>query len=114
MNSLTEIIIRGRQEGKTRKLIELSAVEGGYIVVHSRDEAGRVARLADEMELKIPFPITYHEFIHKQYNANGVKQVYIDNVEILLQQMSKVFVRAITMSNNDPDGPRMESRNGKN
>lgn len=68
-----KIIYGGRQTGKTKKLIELAAEaeargECSYIVCHSHNEAYRIAKVAEEMEKFIRFPIIYDELLAKQYS----------------------------------------------
>lgn len=67
------------------------------MVVHSHDEAYRVAREAETMGLSIPFPLNYSEFLNKRYYGAGVKQLFIDNADYLLQHMAIVPVAAVVL-----------------
>lgn len=72
---------------------------GGYIVCHNRQEAQRIAKHARDLGLKIPLPLTYEEFIKGAYYGKGVKNVYIDNVEMLIRSMCRdVIPLAATMT----------------
>jgi len=93
-----EIIYKPRQLGKTTEIIKLSAKNGGYIVCMSHSEAERVFQQARTMKLNIPFPITFHEFITGEYYGKGIKSFLIDNAEILLQQISRVPIEAISFT----------------
>lgn len=94
-----QIILGRRGSGKTTKLIKLSAETQSYIVCRSQDEAARISSIATEMKLNIPFPLTYSEFIQKQFYARGIKGFLIDNAEALLQSMAgSVPVNGITMT----------------
>ena len=100
---MTKIIYGGRGSGKTTKLIELSAKRGGYIICINKQAASRVFAQAAELGLKIPFPMTFIEFLNKEYYAPGIREVYIDNVEQFLQFVCRdVDLVAITFT---PFGP---------
>lgn len=91
-------IILDRGKGKTTELIKMSAETGDYIVVGSLDECSFVSDMARKLGYNIPFPISYQEFVNKQYHAKGIKGFLIDNVERLVQYMSNVPVNAITLN----------------
>ena len=93
-----KIIFRPRQSGKTQELIKESSKEWSYIVCHSREEAKRISRIAMEMSLNIPFPITFDEFLGHKYHSKGIKSFLIDNVEWILEQLTDIPIRTITMS----------------
>ena len=50
------------------------------------------------MGLKIPLPITYIEFVNKEYHSKGISGFLIDNLERLFEYMSDVPVHAVTMT----------------
>jgi len=41
------------------------------------------------MELNIPLPITYEEFVRKRYNPGGIRALMIDNVDRLLEYIAR-------------------------
>ena len=86
--------------GKTTKLIKQCSKYGGYIVCHSIREASRIHEEALQLDLDINLPITYEEFLKGRYGA-GCKQFYIDNVDILLQQISKLPIKGISINTGD-------------
>lgn len=97
-----EVITGGRRTGRTQKLIRLAAEaeargEVSYIVCHSHQEATRIFRLADELGLKIGFPLSYEEFLTRKYSGMNIANLYIDNVEYLLQLLSHVQIAAVTI-----------------
>lgn len=92
-----EKIIMQRGYGKTTQLIKKSAKSGNYIVCHSLDEAIRIQSEAKKMGLDIPLPIAYEEFIEKRYHGKNISGFLIDNIEMFLQHLSDVPIRAITM-----------------
>lgn len=96
-----KVIVGGRQTGKTIDLIKRSAECNGYIVCHSLEECSRIFAIARELDLLINFPICYAEFINHHYYSKGIKFFLIDNVNLLLQRMSKVPIDTITVNIND-------------
>jgi len=105
-----KIIYKSRGSGKTTDLIKLSAENGGYIVCHTKKEATRISRTAEKMNLSIPFPMTYMEFIENRYYAPNVKTVYIDNVDLFFESISKVEIGAITLTKEAPEMNKMNVR----
>ena len=62
----------------------------GYMVCANRQEADRVFNLARKMDIIIPLPITYSEFIENRYHGVGVKKLHIDDADMLLRQMGSL------------------------
>ena len=97
-----EIIIQKRQHGKTKRLIEESAKSGGYIVCRDKHECARISMVARDLGLKIPFPISFDEFTRKEYYGRGIKGGFlIDQADDLLQSMSVVPIKAISLTDNN-------------
>ncbi|MBT9166751.1 MAG: hypothetical protein DDT19_00075 [Syntrophomonadaceae bacterium] len=95
-----KIIYRPRGKGKTTELIKLAS-EGRYklIICPSRDESQRIFRLAQELKMKIPFPITYREFLAGQYAlGRNIEELLIDNVELFLQYLTPIKIGAISIT----------------
>lgn len=94
-----KVIYSARGTGKTTELINLASQDGGSLICHSYNEAVRIAKVAKEMGKSIPFPLTYEEYLKKNFYAIGIRAFYIDNVELLLAEISRgVPVKAITIS----------------
>lgn len=91
-----EMIFGEKGSGKTKRLIEMSAETGGYIVC---PECGidYIVILAESMGLKIPYPISYSVFFNGGYRGKGVKLIYIDNVDSFLNFISKAPIGAVSM-----------------
>lgn len=100
-----KVIYKGRQQGKTTEIIKECAANKKYslIVCMSRRECERVFGMAKEMELTIPYPITYEEFLNHRYAGQNIDAFYIDNIDILLQSLSR-GVPINTVSITDPGG----------
>lgn len=93
-----KVIVRGRQAGKTTKLIKECYKHGGYIVCHSHGEAQRIFKVAREMGCEVPLPISYDEFLRREYYGPGVKKLHIDNVDMLLAHIAKSTIYTVTIT----------------
>jgi len=96
-----KIIIKPRGMGKTTELIKQSSKEWKYIVCHSHKEATRIQEQARRINVEIPLPITYQEFLEKQYYGKGIKGFIIDNADMLLQSLSPVKIDIITLTDGE-------------
>ncbi|WCH46401.1 hypothetical protein [Lysinibacillus sp. OF-1] len=80
------VIIGGKRLcGKTTDLIKRSNKEWLYIVVANNQHADNIVRLAREMEIDIPYPITFDELPLSP--RSKIKGVLIDEIEIVLEQL---------------------------
>jgi hypothetical protein len=93
-----EKIIMKRWHGKTTQLIKESASSGDYIVCHNQNEAKVIADKAKKLELDIPFPITYLDFIEKRYSGKNISGFLIDNADLFLQKLTNVPINGITIT----------------
>lgn len=96
-----EIITKPKGGGKTTDLIKMAYERGGYIVCRNCAEVDRIHSEAHKLGFYILFPLTYKEFIDNAYHGSNIKEFYIDNAEDLLQQLTAVNIKAITL--NVPD-----------
>lgn len=93
-----KIIIKPRRMGKTTELIKQSNKEWKYIVCHSQQEALRIQEQAQRIDIEIPLPITYQEFLKKQYYGRVIRGFLIDNADMLLQHISPVNIDTIILT----------------
>lgn len=95
-----EVIVKGRQKGKTTELIKKSAETGYYILTENRNRAVSIADLAQEMGYKIPFPTTVFEYQRSHgFRGSYIKNIYIDDADAILKSMfSRVIIEAVTMT----------------
>jgi len=93
-----QVIVGGRQIGKTTELIKMAHENGGYIICRSKMMCGEIADMARKMEMRIAFPLTYEEFLNKRYYGKGISKFYIDDADALLQSMTAVPIEAVTMT----------------
>jgi len=89
---VTEIIIRGRQGGKTTEMIRRAAETGGYIVCTDQRRARQIAGKAREMGLSIRFPMTAAEWSRHSYYPPGIRGLLFDDLDRIIQGMSSVPV----------------------
>ena len=96
-----KIIYRPRQTGKTYELIKQADNYNGYIVTMNRRSCENILGLAEKHNFKINFPLTLDEFLRGEFYPQGVKKVYFDNVDLILQNLAmrkNVLVEAITLT----------------
>jgi hypothetical protein len=62
-----KIYLRPRQGGKTHELIKLAAAEELVIVCPGHEMARYVSEEARDMGLKIPDPVTWHDFASSRW-----------------------------------------------
>jgi hypothetical protein len=95
---VTDIIILPDGGGKTTELIKRSAESFAYIVVATRKDATRVFHQAKDMGLDIPFPLTFAEFLNREYYRPGIRGVLIDDLDLLVGFMTtgRLPVLAVT------------------
>lgn len=94
-----ELILKSRQMGKTTEIIKIAAKNFSYIVCCGVQEADRVFKLAKNMELDIPYPLTIEEFTNGRFYTAGTKGLCIDNAEFVFQKMAMgVPINAISFT----------------
>lgn len=93
-----EIIYKPRRGGKTTEIIKRCAEQGGVILVPTRMMADMLIMMAADMGLEIPMPITAFDFKHDRHLARGIEKLHIDNAELVLQAMSKVPIKTISLT----------------
>lgn len=93
-----EIVIRKPREGKTTELIKRCAEHGGYIVSATQMRAKETFKMAKEMGYKIPFPLTFYELLNGEYNAKGIRRLYIDDAHEIFKEIDRgIEIDSITI-----------------
>lgn len=100
-----KVIARPRQGGKTTELVRLAAEEFLYVVCPDQRQVRYVAQMARDMGLDIPLPMTWGEFLRGDYHSKGVKGFVIDNLDLCIQEMTHVPVRAVSLTDSDAPVP---------
>lgn len=98
-----KLLYKRRRTGRTTELIYRCAQaekngEVSYIVCHSDREAFRIARQAKEMNLIIGFPITFDEFLHHALAGRNIRNLFIDNADMLLQRLTICRIHTISVT----------------
>lgn len=97
-------IIGGRQTGKTTELIKMAAENNKYILVSDRPRAMFLAKMAKDMGLHIPFPITLPEIAHP-VRGTYIKDIYVDEAITVLTDLiyrnTGFVISAVTISSDD-------------
>ena len=75
--------------GKTTQLIKIAAKHNYYMVVKDMEEARRVNTEAIKLGYDVLFPLTYREFLNNEHYKSGIKGFLIDNVDMMLQELSE-------------------------
>jgi len=90
------IIDMGRGQGKTHQLIARAAENNAHIICKDRTEAERISQSALDRGLNIPFPLTFSQFINREYIGKEIKEFMIDDVDMLLAYLSNVPISYCT------------------
>ncbi|MCK9308818.1 MAG: hypothetical protein M0P99_00925 [Candidatus Cloacimonetes bacterium] len=91
-----EIIYKGRQTGKTTKLIGMSAINEIPILVTNDNELYLIKQKVSKSGMSIPEPILYDKSLDLRE-----KEIYVDNAEWMLQHILNTKIKAMTISSND-------------
>jgi hypothetical protein len=78
-----------RRGGKTDALIRQCAKANGYIVVQNRKLAGEVSDRARVLGCDLNFPITFDEFLSGAFDGRGVRELFIDDLDVLVARLAR-------------------------
>lgn len=92
---IEKMIIKPRQTGRTTEIIKMAAENNLYIVTTDRQRALYIAKMAQKLGLKIPFPITIRELPVRPYSF--INEVLIDDADQVLACLVGTKIKAITM-----------------
>ncbi|WP_424245912.1 hypothetical protein Dip510_000845 [Elusimicrobium posterum] len=96
-----KIFTGSRGSGKTTEMLKALPKKGyGYIVVPNERFAREIVLEADELGIKINFPLTFNEFLNKRYYGKNIDWLVIDDVDALLSYIthSGVSIYAIALN----------------
>ena len=86
-------LIKGRQQGKTHKLIITSEVTGYPILVVDEKRKDFIIDMAKEMGCYIPEPISYER--RKRYNDGlPIEKILIDDAEKIIESALNMNLRS--------------------
>jgi hypothetical protein len=94
-----QIVNKARAMGKTTEAIKKAHETGAYMICLDRQEALRLSKQAEDMNMPIRFPVTWEEFLHSgKLKGSHVRNVVIDNAdEIFLRMFSGLKIEMITL-----------------
>lgn len=92
------VITAARGKGKTTELIRYAAAERLTIVTADHIFARNVTRMARNLGLRIPGPVTWRELQAGALRGRPVPGLAIDDLDLCIQQAFRMPVRAATLS----------------
>lgn len=105
MNSMIELTLGKRGSHKTTNLIKRCYRENKkennltYIVCLNRERVLSVMKLAQQLGVDIPFPMTMEELLsYHSYGRSYIKNVLIDDIDSWLQQQVRFNILEVTAS----------------
>lgn len=84
--------------GKTTKLIKESFKNNTYIVC---GDPRYVFNFAESLGYKIPFPLSYREFLENKYQGKNINGFLIDNIDVLFRLLKFHDIDGFSLSSND-------------
>lgn len=91
-----KIILGTSGSGKTKRLLELSAINGTPILCESQARVERLLEKAKGYGYQIPLPIAYENFENSK-----VKEVYVDDVNVFLEGILGAKISASTINQDE-------------
>ena len=101
---IEKIILKPRQTGRTTELIKMAAEHNLYIVTTDRNRALFIDKMAKDLGLKIPFPITVRELpIHPvmRHGCSFVNEVLVDDADQVLECLVGTKIKALAMEKSE-------------
>ncbi|KAF1295170.1 hypothetical protein BAU15_05305 [Enterococcus sp. JM4C] len=94
-----KIISGARRSGKTAQLIKESAETGRYILVRSTSEVDSLVRLARELNVSMPYPVTISEVTNGKTKGSSMERegILVDNAMNVLQELLQVKIMGATV-----------------
>ena len=90
--------------GKTYALIDIAHRDGLYIITKDIKEARRVFELAQKVNKKVRFPMTYDDIKRGKFIGTDTETILIDDADEFIEFMCKpLAVRAIALTRREGD-----------
>ena len=96
-----KVLYGKRGSGKTTELVKTSAETGYYLIVKDRKMAAFCLDIARKLDLHIPYPLTYKEFLDHEYFGQRIKGFLMDDADLFIQHLTEVRVYGVTVSEED-------------
>lgn len=99
------IIARARRAGKTTELVKVSAATGRYILAANRPQCETICKIANDLGVSIPYPITVSE-LRRSGNytfGSSIKRdgLLVDELMMVLEALVDVKIKGATISLDD-------------
>ena len=99
-----ELILKKRGERKTTELIRRSAETHTYILVSDKRRVKNIVKTAKKLNLHIPYPITFMEYLENKLRGSHIKNILIDDADDLLRHIFfNIQIDAITITDTRGD-----------
>lgn len=98
------VVYGQRRSGKTTELIkQCSQDRYSLIVAPNKPMCDVIFQQSKEMGYNIPQPITFHAFLHGQFNGYTVEKFYFDELIMSLETVTKgVPIESIVLAMDSP------------
>ena len=97
-----KVILKKRHEGKTTELVKMSAETHTYILTLNRKRVEEICRVADELGLHIPYPVTLEEYYRTKFRGSFITEILIDDADDILREIfNDVKINVVTMTQED-------------
>lgn len=88
-----------RGAGKTTKLIQMSHDTWTYILVANPKRQGVVAKMARDLKIDIPYPVTVDDYLRCKFQGSYIRKILIDDADDILKAFfPNIEITAITMT----------------
>ncbi|MDD2433759.1 MAG: hypothetical protein WC196_01970 [Bacilli bacterium] len=90
-----KIILGSRSSGKTKRLLELSAMNRVPILCETQARVERLLTKAKGYGYQIPLPVSLDQLDPK------IKEVYVDEIDLVFEHLTKLKLGALTLNKDD-------------
>ena len=80
-----KMLIQPRNTGKTTTLVCLSARDQLYIVVPTNKRRRSLWHISKVLDVKIPYPITWEEYIGGHFHPPGIRGFLFDDLDDMIR-----------------------------
>nr|DAQ50775.1 MAG TPA: hypothetical protein [Caudoviricetes sp.] len=96
---MEEIILSKRQQGKTRMLIEMCHADKYSLIICPNHRMCRITfKMAKDLKMPIPMPITFEEFLHREFDKYNIDNFYFDELQMSLQSIAgRTHIKAVAI-----------------
>lgn len=92
----------GRRSGKTTAAIKESQATGKYILAMNVFQAREIHRIAMNMKLSIPYPVTLKELMSGRVpNRIKIEGLIVDESQQVLQKLLDAKIHMVTVSHDE-------------